>query len=215
MLRVYLHPLSTFARRVRIAPIEKGLAMGIQFVEVDMTAGTHKQQPYLSLNPYGRVRTLEEDDHFVPYESAAILNYLAPAHPMPALAPSDARTRVYLSQPMKLCDLQIALQFGTIILPKPFLPRDRWKAAIMAQAKQEIESHLEILEHALRGKDYVVGNRDSLVEICYNRFIEFFPCMEILPPASHGFLDCANTRSEECTSNQTSSLGLHVQYDQQ
>ena len=34
-----------------------------------------RQQPYLSLNPYGRVPTLEEDG-FVLFELTAILNYL-------------------------------------------------------------------------------------------------------------------------------------------
>ncbi len=182
MLKIYYHPLSTFARRVCIALIEKGLDMDTQFVEVDMTAGAHKQQPYVSLNPYGRVPTLEEDDGFVLYESTAILEYLEATHPTPALVPSDVRDRVRVSQHMKLCDLQLARQTGTIIFPKRFLPKDKWNEAAMAQAKQEIESHLEILDHELRGKDYVVGNSYSLVEVCYTPFVEFFQLMEISAP---------------------------------
>lgn len=182
MLKIYYHPLSTFARRIRMALIEKGLDMDTEFVEVDMTAGAHKRQPYLSLNPYGRVPTLEEDDGFVLYESTAILEYLEATHPTPPLVPSEARERVCVSQHMKLCDLQLARQTGTIIFPKRFLPQDRWNVVVMAQAKQEIESHLEILEHALRGKDYIVGNSYSLVEICYTPFVEFFPLMDIVPP---------------------------------
>jgi len=46
-----------------------------ELIDVDMTAGAHKQQPYLGLNPYGRVPTLQEDD-FVLYESTSILDYL-------------------------------------------------------------------------------------------------------------------------------------------
>ena len=182
MLKIHHHPLSTFARRVRIALIEKGLDTQTEFVEIDMTAGAHKQQPYLSLNPYGRVPTLEEDDGFVLYESTAILEYLEATHPTPPLVPSDTRERVHVSQHMKLCDLQLARQTGTIIFPKRFLPKERWNEAVMAQAKQDIESHLEILDHELRGKDYVVGNSYSLVEICYTPFIEFLPLMEITPP---------------------------------
>ena len=182
MLKIYYYPLSTFARRVRIALIEKGLDTDTEFVEVDMTAGAHKQQPYVSLNPYGRVPTLQEDDGFVLYESTAILEYVEALHPTPALVPSDARGRARVSQHMKLCDLQLTRQTGTIIFPKRFLPQDRWNAAAMAQAKREIESHLEILDHQLRDTDYVVGNSYGLVEVCYTPFIEFFPLMEITPP---------------------------------
>jgi glutathione S-transferase len=40
-----------------------------------MAARRHREQPYLSLNPYGRLPTLEEDG-VVLFESTAILSYL-------------------------------------------------------------------------------------------------------------------------------------------
>jgi len=76
----------------------------------------------------------------------------------------------------------MARQTGIIIFPKRFLPKERWDAAAMAQAKKEIEKHLGILETQLRGKDYLVGDRYSLVEVCYTPFVEFLPLMEITPP---------------------------------
>jgi len=179
MLKIYQHPLSTFARRVRILLKEKNI--DAELIEVDMTAGAHKQQPYLALNPYGRVPTLQEDD-FVLYESTAILDYLEATHPVPALVPADARGRTLVSMHMKLCDLQLARQTGTIIFPKRFLPKDRWKEKDMAQAKQEIEQHLEKVEQVLTGKEYLVGNTYGLVEVCYTPFVEFLPLMEITPP---------------------------------
>ena len=182
MLKIYYHPFSTFARRVRIALIEKDIHAELaELVEVDMTAGAHKQQSYLRLNPYGRVPTLQEDD-FVLYESTAILDYLEATHPAPALVPADAQGRTLVSMHMKLCDLQLARQTGTIIFPKRFLPKDRWNEKAMAQAKQEIEQHLEKVEQLLAGKEYVVGNTYSLVEVCYTPFVQFLPLMEISPP---------------------------------
>jgi len=152
-----------------------------ELVEVDMVARAHKSQPYLTLNPYGRVPTLEEDG-FVLFESTAILEYLEATHPAPALVPADARGRALVSMHMKLCDIQLARQTGTIIFPKRFLPKERWDEAAMAQAKKEIEKHLEILEQQLRGKSYLIADRYSLVEVCYTPFVEFFPLMEITPP---------------------------------
>src|SRR5919197_4493087 len=179
MLRLHYHPLSTYSRRVRMALIEKGIEA--ELVEVDMVNRAHRRPEYLRLNPYGRVPTLEEDG-FVLYESTAILEYLEATRPSPALVPADARGRALVAMHMKLCDIQLARQTGTIIFPKRFLPRERWDEAAMAQAKKEIERHLGIVEQQLAGREWMVGERYSLVEVCYTPFVEFFPLMEIAPP---------------------------------
>ena len=106
---------------------------------VDMAARQHRQQPYLSLNPYGRVPTLE-DDGFVLFESTAILNYLEAIRPAPPLVPADARGRAQVDMHMKLCDLQLTRYSGTIIFPKRFLPKERWNAAAMAEQRQRLRS---------------------------------------------------------------------------
>ena len=121
MRRLHQHPFSTYARRVRIALLEKDIPC--QLVDVDMAAGEHRKPAYHALNPYGRVPTLEEDD-FVLYESTAILGYLEATHPEPPLVPADARGRALVDMHMKLCDIQLARQTGAIIFPKRFLPRD-------------------------------------------------------------------------------------------
>src|SRR5512143_2520786 len=179
MLKLHHHPFSTFSRRVRIALIEKNIPC--ELVEVDMMARAHRGPAYLALNPYGRVPTLEEDG-FVLYESTAILEYLEGTHPTPPLVPAEARGRALVAMHTKLCDIQMARQTGTIIFPKRFLPKDRWDEAAMAQAKKEIEKHLEIVEQQLRGQEYLVGNRYSLVEVCYTPFVEFLPLMEMTSP---------------------------------
>src|ERR1700747_3836546 len=73
-------------------------------------------------------------------------------------------------------------QPGTIIFPKRFPPKERRDPAGMAQAKKEIEKHLDILETQVKGKEYLVADRYSLVEVCYTPFVEFLPLMEISPP---------------------------------
>jgi glutathione S-transferase len=179
VLKLHHHPLSTYSRRVRIALIEKRIPA--QLVEVDMAAGAHRQPAYLALNPYGRVPTLEEDG-FLLYESTAILEYLEATHPDPALVPDDARGRALVAMHTKLCDLQLARQTGIIIFPKRFLPKERWDQAAMAQAKKEIERHLAIVDRQLAGREWMVGDRYGLVEVCYTPFVQFFPLMEVEPP---------------------------------
>ena len=179
MLKLHYHPLSTYSRRVRIALIEKGLAADL--IELDMAKGAHRELAYLALNPYGRVPTLEEDG-FVLYESTAILEYLEATHPSPPLVPADARGRALVAMHVKLCDIQLARQTGIIIFPKRFLPKDRWDEGAMAQAKKEIEKHLAIVERQIGDREWMVGDRYSLVEVCYTPFVEFLPLMEVTPP---------------------------------
>jgi glutathione S-transferase len=146
MLRLYHHPLSTYARRVRVSLLEKKIEH--ELIELDMAARAHRSAQYLALNPYGRVPTID-DDGFVLYESAAILLYLEATRPSPALVPADARGRARVDMHLRLCDAQFARHAGTILFPKRFLPKERWDAAAMAQAKVDIEKHLAIVEGAI------------------------------------------------------------------
>jgi glutathione S-transferase len=180
-IRLHYHPLSTYSRRVRIALAEKQIAH--ELVVVDMPARRHREEPYLSLNPYGRVPTLEEDG-FLLYESTAILNYLETTRPSPPLVPADARGRALVDMHMKLCDLQFSRHAGTIVFPKRFLPKEKWNQAAMAEAKGEIEKHLAILDRQLAGKTYLVAEQFSLADVSYIPFLDFLPLMEITPPSA-------------------------------
>lgn len=179
MIRLHSHPLSTYTRRVRIALIEKGIEH--ELVTVDMAARKHREPEYLAINPYGRVPTLQEGDFFL-WESNAILHYLEATHPEPALLPPDAKGRALVDMHTRLCDIQMARQTGIIIFPMRFLPKERWDEKAMAQAKTEIERHLQILERQLEGREYLVADRYTLAEVSYTPFVQFLPLMQIAPP---------------------------------
>ena len=100
--------------------------------------------------------------------------------PLP-LVPADARGRARVDMHMKLCDLQMSRPTGTIVFPKRFLPRERWDGKAMAQAKSDIEKHLEIVERQLGHSDYLVADRFTLADLAYT------PVSGISAP--HG--DCA------------------------
>lgn len=176
MLRLYSHPLSTYARRVRIALIEKFIPHEI--VDVDLAARAHRAPDYLKLNPYGRVPTIV-DDGFVLHESNAILMYLEDQHPEPALIPGGAKARAEVDMHLRLCDAEFARHAGTIIFPKRFLPEAKWDTAAIAKASTEISRHLAILSQRLHSpdRDYLVHDLYSLADIAYIPFLEFLPLM--------------------------------------
>lgn len=175
MLKLYSHPLSTYARRVAIALIEK--AIPCETVMVDMRSGEHRRPEYLAINPYARVPAIVDGD-FVLYESAAILRYIEATHPQPALVPEDPRGRALVDMHMTLCDVQFTRHAGGILFPKRFLPRERWDEQAMAHAKEEIEKHFVILERQLGDHEYLVGDRYTLADVCYTPFLEFLRLFE-------------------------------------
>ena len=87
---------------------------------------------------------------------------------------------------MKLCDLELTRQTGTIIFPKRFLPEQRWNLAEMARAKAEIEQHLAILERSLAGRADPAAGTDSLADGCPKPFVPFPPPLDIVPPPAVG-----------------------------
>jgi glutathione S-transferase len=83
---------------------------------------------------------------------------------------------------MKLCDLQFTRQVGTIVFPKRFMPKERWDEPLFERMRAEIDKHLAILDQQLGDKEYLVGDRYTLVEVCYGPFMAFTDLMEITPP---------------------------------
>jgi glutathione S-transferase len=181
-MKLYQHPFSTYSRRVRIALIEKNIEA--ELVLVDMVARAHKAEPYLSLNPYGRVPTLVDGD-LVLYESTAILGYLEAKYPQAAsLVPGDIKQRALVDMHMKLCDLQMSRPAGVIVFSKRFIPEASWRLDEMAKAGKEVLKHLAILDKELAGKDYLVAGRYTLADLCYVPFLEFLPLIAPEPPAN-------------------------------
>ncbi|TMV05576.1 glutathione S-transferase [Ruegeria sediminis] len=75
MNRLYYSPLSPFARKVRIAIIEKGLADQFDLVEV-ATSPLDTNAELADRNPLGKIPCLQRADGRVIYDSRAILRYV-------------------------------------------------------------------------------------------------------------------------------------------
>src|SRR6185295_11625331 len=178
MLRLHYSPLSTFSQRVRIALLEKRIPA--ELVEVDLPGRAQFQPDYLAKNPYGRVPAIDEDGWGL-YESTAILEYLEATRPSPPLVPADARGRARVAMHMKLCDLELAGPARTILVPKRFLPRERWILEPMEKARGKIEKHLAILEPEIQGREFLAGERFTLADVCYAPFLQFLPILDVTP----------------------------------
>ncbi len=85
-MKLYITPLSPYARFARIVVLEKGLEDRVDIIPAQTRVAT---SPYYAINPSGRVPYLVRDDGIGMEESALICTYLdhlegAPAFPLPA-----------------------------------------------------------------------------------------------------------------------------------
>lgn len=183
MPKLYTHPMSTFAQRVRIALAEKGVDWELE--QVDMVNRKQREEPYLSINPYGRVPSLVDEEHDLTLiESSAILEYLEELHPEPALFPADPARRAEARMHVKLCDLQFTGPVGVLIFPKRFIPEERWRRDDMAAASAKIAKHFAILAKQLEGREWLVGDAFSVADLAYAPFLQFTPMLDVEVPAS-------------------------------
>lgn len=119
---------------------------------------------YRTLNPNGRVPTIEDGD-FVLWESHSIMRYLAMQYGGEAIYPADPALRASVDRWLDwllstLVPVDVPVFFGTIRTP----PEKHDRAAIAA-GTEKLGNTLSILDRALEGKRYLVGDRMTLADI--------------------------------------------------
>lgn len=85
-MKLFFVPGSPYARMVRVALVETGLAARIEHEEVTLR---DPASALLPLNPVGRVPSLQLDDGSVLSETLLILPYLDRLHQGPRIMPAD------------------------------------------------------------------------------------------------------------------------------
>lgn len=105
---LYMTYRSPYARKVRVALIEKG----IPFDEVSVDLA-HKPQELLVANPWGTVPTLVMPEGLVLADSTLILHFLEDAFPRPSLLPAGLNERYaawnWEELSDRLCDAGVAV----------------------------------------------------------------------------------------------------------
>ncbi len=95
-MKLYMHPISTAARPVRLLIAENGIKCDEEMV--DILKGDHYQEPYASISPNRLVPMLEDGDLRLT-EGSAILKYLAEKYDLPSY-PKDLKKRAKINEMM-------------------------------------------------------------------------------------------------------------------
>jgi glutathione S-transferase len=164
-MKLYGFPPSPNTWKVRA--VAAHLALPLEFVLVDLTAGQTRTTDFLALNPTGRTPVLV-DGTFTLWESNAILQYLASRIPN-SLWPDDARRRADIMRwqswqlahwGTKACEPLIAER-----LVKRVLNLGEADAGIVADALDMFDREAAVLDRHLKSRRYLAGDDLTLADL--------------------------------------------------
>jgi len=161
MIKIYGSPRSS-AGRCYLVLEEIGQAYENIPLEM-MEKREHKSPEYLKLNPNGKVPCLV-DGNFVIWESLAINNYLADKY-KPDLLGATAQERGHVQQWSIWALAELQPPMVEILIQTLFTPEDKRNPVVIAKAQEKIPPMLAVLDQALAGKDYLVGNKLTLADL--------------------------------------------------
>ncbi len=165
-IRIHRHALSGHSHRVELFAGLAGIAH--ELIDVDLAAGEHKKEPFLSLNRFGQVPVIEDGDTVLS-DSNAILIYLARKY-APSWIPRDAKGEAEVQKFLSLAAGDIAYGPAAARLVTVFgagLDADKAKA-VATQVFDKLEAHLE-------GREYLVGNNPTIVDVAIYSYTAHAP----------------------------------------
>lgn len=165
-IRIHTFPRSGHCHRIELFAGLTGL--NHELITVDLAAGEHKQQPFLSLNPAGKVPVIQDGD-FVLADSNAILVYLARKY-APDWLPTDPAEEAQVQRFLSLAANEIANGPAAARLVTVFgAPLDADKAKGIAAYV------FDLLEGLLDGREWLVGNRPSIADVAIYSYTAHAP----------------------------------------
>ena len=155
-----MYKLFYYPRNASWAPhlVLKEMGVAHELILVDRKTNAQKSADYLSLNPTGRIPTLIDGDLTI-FESAAICLHLCDQNPQSTLAPK-------IGDPLRAEFLQWLFYLNSTVQPELmvyFYPSKHTTdaagtTAIIAAQETRITDMFALLNKALVGKEFLVGN---------------------------------------------------------
>jgi glutathione S-transferase len=170
-IKFYYAPM-TSATRIHWALEELGVPY--EKVKLDLAKNEQKSAEYLALNPNGKV-PLVVDDGTPIFESLAILIHLGEKYGVEkGLYPAASQARAEALKWMVWCTASLFEPVGRLLRnTSERFPADERNPKAAEGAKKEIAEMLGILDRQLAGRDYLVGDAFSLVDLSIVAFLPF------------------------------------------
>lgn len=142
-----------------------------------MERGDHKKDPYLSINPKGKVPALQFDDGDVLTEAAAILAYLGAKYGKEGYA-RDQKLGRKEAEALSYMTSEVHAAYGPHFAVQAFADSDSAQKEIKAKTYEKLAKHYERLESNLAAAgDWYLKDRSFADAFLYvlTRWIELTP----------------------------------------
>ncbi|TWB22736.1 glutathione S-transferase [Nitrospirillum amazonense] len=159
------HPLSPFARKVRVVLAEKRLE-----VDLEVEKPWERREEFLALNPAGELPVLVEDDGATVVEHAAICNYLEEAYPhAPTLLGREVLLRAEVRRLAAWFDVKFNQEVTENLVGEKLIKRFSGSGTPHAQAIRaglaNIHYHLDYIAYLADRRKWLAGDDFSLADI--------------------------------------------------
>ena len=151
------------SRSARVRWILQELGVSFEAIPVDLRSGEQRKPEFLAINPAGKVPVID-DGGFVLNESAAIMLYLAEAHPDKGLIPTDLHQRAEMYRWMFFCVTELEQPIWRITRHKMIYPEDKRLAGDISLAQEEFQAMAAMLEKHMQGRQFLTGDRVSVAD---------------------------------------------------
>lgn len=161
-MKIYGHANS---RSVRAVWAAEEVGASYDYESIDLFGGAARREPFISINPAGKVPVLVDGD-LVLTESAAICNYLAMRHPAAGLLPAEGtHERALVERWSYFAMTELEQPLWTITKHKIVYPESKRVPAIIDTALWEFAKTAKLLEQGLGEREFIVGERFSVADI--------------------------------------------------
>jgi glutathione S-transferase len=162
MMKIFAYPKT---RATRILWTLEEMGVDYEYVLVDLRKGEGRKQPYIDLNPGGKVPTLV-DGNLVLSESAAICTYLGDKYPAFGLVPAcGTQQRALYNQWSFFVLSELEQPLWTIAKHRFALPEQRRVPEVIETAKWEFAKAAKVLNQGLDEQDFIVDNRFTVADV--------------------------------------------------
>lgn len=175
-MKLYDVSIAPNPRRVRIFAAEKGIEL--EYQQVNMLAGEHKQAEFLAKNPSGKIPVLETDDGRHIAESVAICRYLEALHPEPNLFGATPLELGQIEMFNRILELELWTQIGTSWVNGPVVAKmaaGRFTQNPQAKTTSDANVHrfYARLDRELSTRPFMAGERYSIADITAQTAVDF------------------------------------------
>lgn len=163
MFTIYHSPM---ARSCRIIWLAEEMRLEYQLETMALFSEEMTGQSYLEIHPLGKVPAIKDGD-LVLWETLAIIEYLTAKYgTSEMLPPRDTPAGAKAVQWMEFGENQLTVMASEVIVhAADMLPEGRTIPALVERGKTELPKLIAVLENALKGHTYMVGDTFTAADI--------------------------------------------------